>query len=116
MQITSATSEALGKYLDLTSAQMRLTATNMANIDTPGYKTQGFDFGTEFSRALNRYGTTEPNVEETDGLVSRPDGNNVSLDREGVDLAKAQLQFKMGVSLLRSEYSRTMSAIHGDGK
>jgi flagellar basal-body rod protein FlgB len=118
MQVTSATSEALGKYLDLTSAQMRLTATNMANVDTPGYKTQGFDFETEFSRALNTKapGITEPKVEETDGLVARPDGNNVSLDREGVNLAKAQLQFKMGVSLLRSEYSRTMSAIHGDGK
>ncbi len=114
MQVTSATSEALGKYLDLTSAQMRLTATNMANVDTPGYKTQGFDFGTEFSRALQ--GANAPDVEETDGLVARPDGNNVSLDREGVDLAKAQLQFRMGVSLLRSQYSRTMSAIHGDGK
>jgi len=114
MQVTGAMSEALGKYLDLTSAQMRLTATNMANVDTPGYKTQGFDFGTEFSRALS--GAASPDVEETDGLVSRPDGNNVSLDREGVDLAKAQLQFKMGVSLLKSEYSRTMSAIHGDGK
>lgn len=118
MQVTSATSEALGKYLDLTSAQMRLTAANMANVDTPGYKTQGFDFGKEFSRALKATpgAETTPNVEETDGLIARPDGNNVSLDREGVDLAKAQLQFKMGVSLLRSEYSRTMSAIHGDGK
>jgi flagellar basal-body rod protein FlgB len=38
------------------------------------------------------------------------------MDREGVDLAKAQLQFKLGVSLLRSEYSQVMSAIHGDGK
>jgi flagellar basal-body rod protein FlgB len=118
MQLTSATSEALGKYLDLSSAQMRLTATNMANVDTPGYKTQGFDFGTEFSRALSGAAGAQsgPNVEETDGLVARPDGNNVSMDREGVNLAKAQLQFKMGVSLLRSEYSRTMSAIHGDGK
>jgi flagellar basal-body rod protein FlgB len=118
MQVTTATSEALGKYLDLTSAQMRLTATNMANVDTPGYKTQGFDFGQEFSRALNTdgYSFTSPDVEETDGLIARPDGNNVSMDREGVDLAKAQLQFKLGVSLLRSQYSQVMSAIHGDSK
>ena|ERR1700729_1538880 len=118
MQVTTATSEELGKYLDLTSAQLRLTATNMANVDTPGYKTQGFDFGQEFSRALGTDGSspTSPDVEETDGLVSRPDGNNVSMDREGVDLAKAQLQFKLGVSLLRSQYSQVMSAIHGDGK
>ena len=118
MQLASATSDALGKYLDLTSAQLRLTATNMANVDTPGYKTQGFDFQQEFSRALNTDGssTTDPVVEEMNGLVSRPDGNNVSLDREGVDLAKSQLQFRMGVSLLRGEFAQVMSAIHGDSK
>ena len=44
MQVTTATSDALQKYLDLASDQMKLTAENMANVDTPGYKTQGFDF------------------------------------------------------------------------
>ena len=39
MQITTATSDALQKYLDLASNQMKLTAENMANVDTPGYKT-----------------------------------------------------------------------------
>ena len=116
MQLASATSEALTRYLDLTSAQVRLTATNMANVDTPGYKTQGFDFEDEFARALQIPGGVNPAVEETDGLVARPDGNNVSLDREGMNLAKTQLQFRLGVSLLRSEFSQVMSAIHGDSK
>ncbi len=53
MQITTAMSDALGQYLDLTSRQMQLTASNMANVDTPGYKTQGFDFEQEFARQLN---------------------------------------------------------------
>jgi flagellar hook-associated protein 1 FlgK len=43
MQVTTATSDALQKYLDLASDQMKLTAENMANIDTPGYKYIGFD-------------------------------------------------------------------------
>ena len=116
MQLASATSDALGRYLDLTSAQMRLTATNMANVDTPGYKTQGFDFEDAFSQALRIPGAVNPAVEETDGLVSRPDGNNVSLDREGMNLAKTQLQFRMGVSLLKGEFAQVMSAIHGDSK
>ena len=38
MQVTTATSDALQKYLDLASDQMKLTAENMANVDTPGYK------------------------------------------------------------------------------
>ena len=49
-----------------------------------------------------------------DGLTARPDGNNVSMDREGMQLAKAQLEFRAGVSLLRSEYTRVMDAIHAD--
>jgi flagellar basal-body rod protein FlgB len=115
MQIASRLSDALAKYLDLTSDAMKLTASNVANVDTPGYKTQGIDFGEAFSQAMkgsNVAGTVGP----VDGLVSRPDGNNVSLDRESLQLAKEQLQFRTGVELLKREYARTMSAIHADAK
>ena len=118
MQVTTAASDALQRYLDLASDQMKLTAENMANIDTPGYKTQGFDFAGEFSRALNTSAASSPSVKASnvDGLTARPDGNNVSLDREGMQMAKAQLEFRTGISLLRNEYSRIMSAIHEDSK
>ena len=53
-------------------------------------------------------------VTDVDGLVSRPDGNNVSMDREGLNLAEAQLRFKTGVALLRQEYQRILDAIHAD--
>jgi len=55
-------------------------------------------------------------VTAVDGLISRPDGNNVSLDREGLNLAEAQLRFRTGVTLLRQEYQRVLDAIHADGK
>jgi flagellar basal-body rod protein FlgB len=55
-------------------------------------------------------------TQEVDGLVSRPDGNNVSMDREGMQLAKSQLQFRIGVELLKNEYSSVMSAIHAEAK
>jgi flagellar basal-body rod protein FlgB len=118
MHVTTATSDALQRYLDLASQQMKLTAENMANVDTPGYKTQGFDFEHEFSQALSASGGSATPVKASDvaGLTSRPDGNNVSLDREGMQLAKAQLEFRAGVSLWKSEYSRVMSAIHADAK
>ena len=118
MQVTTAASDALQRYLDLASDQMKLTAENMANVDTPGYKAQGFDFAGEFSRALNTSAASSPSVKTSnvDGLTARPDGNNVSLDREGMQMAKAQLEFRTGISLLRNEYSRIMSAIHEDNK
>ncbi len=126
MQVSTPMGDALGKYLNLAADQMKLTAGNMANIDTPGYKTQGFDFESEFGRALagptHRDGSAmngaqiQPRVGEVDGLVARPDGNTVSLDREAMQLAKSQLQFRTGVALLKTEYSRVMSAIHADAK
>jgi flagellar basal-body rod protein FlgB len=116
MQVTTPLSEALGRYLDLTTEQMKLTASNMANVDTPGYKTQGFDFESEFARELENSSLAAPSAQDVDGLVARPDGNNVSMDRESIQLAKAQLQFRMGTELLKHEYSMVMSAIHAEVK
>lgn len=125
MEVTTALSDALGQYLDLTSEQMKLTASNMANVDTPGYKTEGFNFDKEFLRQLQTSAGTDgltgltgaqAPVEAVDGLVARPDGNNVSMDREGMQLAKSQLQFRLGVELLKREYSNVMSAIHAEAK
>jgi flagellar basal-body rod protein FlgB len=122
MQTTTAMSDALGQYLDLTSKQMQLTAGNMANVDTPGYKTQGFNFEQEFERQLDSssgadgLAGAQVQAQDVNGLVARPDGNNISMDREGMQLAKAQLQFRLGVQLLKTEFSNVMSAIHAEAK
>ena len=55
-------------------------------------------------------------AQDVDGLVARPDGNNVSMDREGMQLAKSQLQFRMGLQLLKHEFADVMSAIHAEAK
>jgi flagellar basal-body rod protein FlgB len=111
-------SEQVARYLDLSTSQAKLTAANMANIDTPGYRALGMDFDAEMRQAMNDSDeglqSRSVNVRLADGLISRPDGNNVSMDREGLNLAEAQLRFKTGVALLRVEYQRVMSAIHVD--
>jgi len=117
MQIETRLSDQLARYLDLAVSETKLTATNMANVDTPGFRTQGFDFEAEMQKALATPGMESPSsidVHEVDGLVSRPDGNNVSMDREGLHLAEAQLKFKAGVALLKLENQRVMDAIHAD--
>jgi flagellar basal-body rod protein FlgB len=101
---------------------MEVTAGNMANIDTPGYRTEGFDFTDALLKQFNdstetdKLGGGHAQVEYVDGLVSRPDGNNVSIDRESIQLAKSQMQFRLGEQLLKHEFSSVMSAIHMDGK
>ncbi|MGA7521638.1 MAG: flagellar biosynthesis protein FlgB [Acidobacteriaceae bacterium] len=121
MQITTPVADVVARYLDLSSLELKLTAQNMANVDTPGYQTVGFDFGAEMNRSLQQMesesGTVPtPAIGPVDGLLERPDGNNVSMDREGLKMAEAQLQFRTGVALLRDEFTRTLDAIHEDEK
>jgi len=118
MEIATQISNEVERYLDLAAAEMKLTALNMANVDTPGYRTVGMDFEAEMHEAVRDAAqgraARKVRVTEVDGLVARPDGNNVSVDRESLNLAEAQLKFKTGVALLRQEYQREMDAIHAD--
>jgi len=120
MQVGTRLSDQLGRYLDLATSQAKLAEANMANIDTPGYKALGMDFEAEMQGAMEGVdqgmGPRPVRVKAADGLISRPDGNDVSLDRESLNLAEAQLRFKTGVALLRVENQRVLDAIHADGK
>jgi len=108
------------RYLDLAASATKLTAANMANIDTPGYRAVGMDFEAEMRGAMDGVdqgrAPSKVRVKNVDGLIARPDGNNVSMDREGLNLAEEQLKFKVGVSVLRAENQRVLDAIHADGK
>lgn len=122
MQIATPMADALGRYLDLSSLELKLTAQNMANVDTPGYRTVGFDFAAEMQRSLQGLTSEggavsgDPAVGPVGGLLERPDGNDVSMDREGMKMAEAQLQFRTGVELLKHEFTRVSDAIHEDQK
>lgn len=126
MHITTPLSDELTRYLNLSGLELKLTAQNMANVDVPGYRTVGFNFAQEMERSIGealaaRKGTADSmdpasgvDVVKVDGLVERPDGNNVSMDREGMKMAEAQLQFRVGEELLKHEFTRVMDAIHED--
>lgn len=118
MQIETQLSDQIARFLDLTAAEAKLTAANMANVDTPGYRTVGMDFEAEMRGAIDDVdhgrGPHKVRVTDVDGLISRPDGNNVSVDRESLNLAEAQLRFRTGVALLRQQNQRVMDAIHAD--
>ena len=120
MEIETRLSEQLARYLDLATSQAKLTAANMANIDTPGYRAVGMDFEAEMRGAMEGVdrgrAPRHVRLKAVDGLIARPDGNNVSMDRESLNLAEAQLKFKTGVALLKREFARVMDAIHADAK
>src|SRR5579864_7589819 len=98
--------------MDLLSARQKLVASNIANIDTPGYKAKDIDFQFEFMSLAQ--GAT-PNVVDAQGLVVKSDGNNVSMDREARLLSENALRFNLASTLMRSELATIKQAIH-EGK
>jgi flagellar basal-body rod protein FlgB len=105
----------LGRALDLTAQRQTIVSQNVANIDTPGYHARDIDFRQELARALagDEQSSGAPLVREVPGLIERPDGNNVNIDRESLLMAQNQLQFQTEVALLRSELNRLQLAING---
>ena len=98
----------LEQYLDIVSARQKLVASNIANADTPGYKTRDVDFAAELSRAADGL---PPQPVEIAGLRVKNDGNNVSVDREARLLAENAIRFNMASNLMRSHLRMIRSAI-----
>jgi flagellar basal-body rod protein FlgB len=95
--------------MDLLSARQKLVASNIANADTPGYRTQDFDFQSEL---LNATGGA-PHAAPVTDLTVKNDGNDVSLDREARLLAENALRFQVASQLMKMNISIVRSAIQG---
>ena len=101
-------SDRLEHYMDLLAARQKLVAANIANIDTPGYRTRDVDFQFEY---MSLAPGASPSVVEPVGLVVKNDGNNVSLDREARLLAENALRFSVASSLVKGEVRALRKAI-----
>lgn len=112
----------LESFVRLTSCREKTISANMANVDTPGYHTVDIDFRGELNRAMrapagegrNAAGGAqmEPVAREVPGLVERADGNNVDLDRQALILSEVQLQYQLGIQLIKDQFHQVMSAIN----
>jgi flagellar basal-body rod protein FlgB len=128
--IDTAMTGALSRFLDVDVARLKLIGSNLANIDTPGYQTRDLDFRAELERARVRaegeeegslgYAFYSPAsyaavARPVRGLMERPDGNNVSVERESLLLAETQMKFNLGVQLLKDEFHGISQAINSGG-
>ncbi len=100
-------------YLQVASNRQQLIVSNMANVDTPGYHAKDLDFHTAMKRVMNDGDTAQlqPASREVEGLMERPDGNNVNIDRESLLLSETQIQYQLGVQLVKAEFHRLLTAI-----
>ena len=96
--------------MSLLSARQKLVASNIANADTPGYRTKDIDFRGELESQMANF---DPTVVEVSGLKTKNDGNNVDMDREARLLAENALRFSVAASLAHSEIQTIKEAIQG---
>jgi flagellar basal-body rod protein FlgB len=105
----------LERALDVGAFRHQLITANLANVDTPGYRTRDLrSFAGEMQQAMaGDEPLLTPAAREPRGLLERPDGNNVNVDRESLLLAENQLHFQVAVQFLRAEFRRLSEAISG---
>jgi flagellar basal-body rod protein FlgB len=123
MTPVSASLSTLEQFLKLATTRQEAIASNMANVDTPGYRTRDLNFQAEMHKAMESGSSSLTNsdspftqhaaIKQVKGLMERPDGNNVNLDREGMLMSETQLQYQMGVQLIKRQFHSIMSAISG---
>jgi flagellar basal-body rod protein FlgB len=85
--------DGLNRVLDLRSRQHSLTATNLANADTPGFRAQVLDFERALEAAVEAPASSvpgaapsEPSVIELEAPPWSVDGNSVVAERESARL------------------------------
>lgn len=107
----------LERYMDLLSIRQKAVASNVANVDTPGYRTKDVDFQYEFLSSLNNPKPLQETVEivEPQDLLAKNDGNNVNIDREMRLLAENSMRFRMVSTLARGEFKAIKNAL-SEGK
>jgi len=116
--IDSPLMRGLERVLDLSSFRQQLIASNLANVDTPGYRTRDLrQFPGELQRAMagDDEAVFTPVARQVPGLLERPDMNNVSVERESLLMAQNQLRYQVAIQFLRDQFHTISSAISGGG-
>jgi flagellar basal-body rod protein FlgB len=106
-------------------AKQAVAAGNLANIDTPGFRTREATLATCSTASLQKpmtvttdgqlpgLGEDGPESAEVQGLESRRDGNNVQLDRELLTMTKASADFAAAQAALSAKFRLIRFALNG---
>jgi len=123
--------QGLQRVLDLRQAQHGLTAANLANADTPGYKAKVIPFDQILGQAVDQTeglrrtderhlagiggDAANPDVDELEAPPWALDGNSVVAEREAARLAENSMLFS-GVSQGISRRLAMLRFAAGDGR
>lgn len=97
----------LAKLLDVASLRARVHAANIANQNTPGYRSKAVEFDGAFRDAMDHSSAAaraiDPQVVEPRSTPVSNDGNDVAVDREVSEMAKNQMLYNAYLSLMRGK-------------
>ncbi len=112
-------SDALVGLLAHADRNHALIANNLANLNTPGYRTGRLRFSEQLDRILDERGGLEPGKRIAADLY-RPlfrdaaaDGNDVTLARELTELNKNVLRMRLYLAVLGGRIRKLRAAIEG---
>jgi flagellar basal-body rod protein FlgB len=110
------------KALDAVSLRQQAIASNIANLETPGYKR--FDVAASFNTELQRacaardpqaIAALKPKLEvDPTAVAVSPDGNTVSLEDELLKMNQNSLANTLETQLISMDLSRLRTAITGN--
>ena len=126
----SAVSAILQRALDGAWQKQRAITNNIANAETPGYKAIQVSFEDSLDREIQKLSAnmetkkeyyegleeikdSEINVFSDYSTSERADGNNVNLDSENIEMAKAQFQYSYLTRSMTDMFTRLRYAISG---
>lgn len=130
--IHDQTLDAAGAYMGRLSQRYQVVSSNLANIDTPGYKTKDISFHATIQELLSdnsislRTSRSEHSGEwtsiapqaqyfEVPGLPSGEDLNNVDIDKEMLKLSETTFGYSLMSQVVRSKF-RTISSSINEGR
>jgi flagellar basal-body rod protein FlgB len=118
MPITTDEMNLLSRLLDVAALRQDVIAQNVANVNTPGYRTQEVDFEEALRQAMSQgepghVTLPTPEIILRGGGATREDGNNIDVDHQMAGLQKNALFFKVYTQLLANDLAQYRSAITG---
>ncbi len=116
----------LTKSLDYLWLRQSVTADNIANAETPGFKAGYVDFESSFKARLDAAMATGNESDISNAIVgssarigestaegTRLDGNNVNVEIEMIEITRNSLQYQYALNAVTSELSRLNAVIKG---
>ena len=105
MEIFDTVHVALERAIQGAGLRHEALASNLANVNTPGYRRQDVDFHSALQAAMpagrDAVAATAIGAEVDETAPMRPDGNSVDIDGEAANLAENALTYEALTQVLR---------------